>query len=333
VSAAFIAAAGITVLAVFLFIAESQSLSEGHARIRTQLLNAARWAFVIALDWVLIPAALSQPGPERAATIIGLMVLIGALILVPLGWLIRMGGRRGNWELRRVKLEVARLSNRVRHGRGSVSQARLEEAVDRVRYLRTPATAELCDLMVAELNDLIAGQESWNEGGRRSIRIDELARELWSEEMPPPDNDPSEATFRWYIYRTFGRMMEIGGGEPTPEAQAEFRKLMDTLEECRRPDTNTLLDAVQRSAEAWIANPAAGRPWIASYDFEELGPAGLEEIRWIWGREAAMWGAHLDEDDLRALKEDLAKREASAEAASDPAPEQAQEAEARAKAV
>jgi hypothetical protein len=302
-------ATGISALAILLFVVESQSLSEGHARARTQLFNASRWGFVIALSWVLIPATLSQPGPERAATILGLTVLIGALILIPVRWFIRIGGRSENWELRRAKLEVSRLANRVKHDKASVNAARLQEAVDRVRRLRTPATAQLCDLMVAELEDLMAGTESWNEGGRRSIRVDQLARDLWAEEMPPPDNDPDEATFRWFMYRAFGRMMEIGAAEPSPEERDDFRRLMNSLELCRRPDTNAFIGAVLKSAEEWLDNPAGGKPWIASYEFDALGPGGLEEVRWIWGREAAMWGAFLDDDDLREIDRDLAGRE------------------------
>jgi hypothetical protein len=321
VNAALVMAAGITVLALFLFVAESQGLSESHARVRTQLFNAARWGFVIALSWVLIPAAFAQPGPERAATILGLTVFIGAMILIPLRWFIQMGGRQGNWELRRAKLEVARLSNRVKHDRASITPARLHEAADRVAHLRTPATAELCDLMVAQLNDLITGTEDWNEGGRRSIRIDQLARELWSDEMPPPDNDPDEATFRWFLYKTFGRMMEIGATEPTLEARDEFERLMVTLDDYRRPDTNSFIGAVVRSGEAWLNGPAESRPWIDSYEFEALGPNGLEEVRWIWGREAAMWGAFLDEGDLRAIQDDLARRKTSTAPASGTASE------------
>lgn len=318
-SAAFIAAAGVTALAVFLFVVESRGLSEGHARVRVQLLNASRWAFVIALSWSLIPAAFSQPGPDRAATILGLTALIGALILIPVRWFIRMGGRRGAWELRRAKLEVARLANQIKQGRATVTTARLQETADRIRLLRTPGTAELCDLMIAEIDDLIAGYESWNGGGRRSIRMDELARDLWPDEMPPADNDPAEATFRWYLYKTFGRMMEIGARDPSAALRGEFRRLMGSLEEYRRPDTGAFLDAVRKSAGAWIRKPPAGRPWIASYDFEELGPAGLEEVRLIWGREAAMWGAFLDEEDLRDLKNDLARREESRAARNDSA--------------
>jgi hypothetical protein len=311
-NAAVIAAAGITSLALFLFYAESQALTEGHARARAQFLNAARWGLVIALSWLLIPAAEDAPGPERAATIIGLTVLIGAVLLVPLRWFVRMSGREGYWELRRAKLEVSRLANRVKQDRNAVTSARIQRAADRLRHLRTPDTAELCDLMIAELEDLKAGEEFWLEGGRRSIRIDHLSRALWSEDMPPPDNEPDEATFRWYLYKLFGRMMEIGAleasdGGPSRDDLSEFRELIDSLEEYRRPDTDGFIETVLRSAAIWLADPAAG-PWIRSYDFEALGPAGLEEIQWIWGREAAMWGAYLDGDDLRAIKRDLARR-------------------------
>jgi hypothetical protein len=137
--------------------------------------------------------------------------------------------------------------------------------------------------------------------------------------MPPPDNDSDEATFRWYLYRIFGRMMELGLTDPSKDDLAEFHRLMDSLEEYRRPDTNGFIEAVLRSATTWLADTSAG-PWIRSYEFEALGPSGLEEIQWIWGREAAMWGAYLDGDDLRAIKQDQVRRAlASGEAAPDAA--------------
>ena len=74
-SAAIVAAAGISVLAVFFFLVESEGLSDAHARVRTQVFNAARWAFVIALTWVLIPVAFSESGPQRGLTILGMVAL------------------------------------------------------------------------------------------------------------------------------------------------------------------------------------------------------------------------------------------------------------------
>jgi hypothetical protein len=305
---AVLAAIGITVLAVFFFLAEGDSLADGHARVRTQLLNTTRWAFVIALSWILIPTATSQAGPQRAATILGLALLIGALMLVPVKWFIRLGGREHVWELRRAKLEMAQLANRIKRGRGEVPVVWLQDLMERIRLVRIPRTAELSDLMIAELEDLIAGSETWNEAGRRSIRIDELSRELWPGELPPPDFDANEATFRWRLYRTFGRMIELGGADAGRHSRETFRKLRDSLEEFRGDDTYRFIDAVQQSADRWLADRAASRAWIASYDFETLGPDGLAEIKKLWGREAAMWGAILDEADRKAINEDLARR-------------------------
>ena len=305
---AIIAAAGISAIAVFFFVAEGDSLTEGHARVRTHLLNTTRWAIVIALSWVLIPIAFSQPGTERAETILGLAALIGAVMLIPVRWFVRIGGRDRAWELRRAKVEMSQLANRIRRNRNSVSATRLKESMARIEGLKTPETSELCDLMVSELSDLAAGGESWNEAGRRSIRMDALGRELWPDDMPATDFDLDEATFRWHLYRAFGQMMEIGAVEPTRNSRCAFQNLQASLDAFRRADTYRFIDAVQQSADRWLAAPATGRPWIASYDFEALGPDGLAEIRKIWGRDAAMWGADLDDDDRRAIKQDLARR-------------------------
>jgi hypothetical protein len=316
-NAAVIAAAGITAVAVFFFIAEGDSLTEAHARVRTQILNTTRWAIVIALSWVLIPVAFSQPGSDRAATIVGLAALIGAVMLIPVRWFVRLGGRIQAWELRRAKVEMAQLANRIRRDRGSVPATRIRDAIVRIETMRTSETSELCGLMAAELSDLLAGTESWNEAGRRSIRIDALARRLWPDDMPPPDFDLNEATFRWHLYRTFGQMMELGALDPSGGSKCAFRKLRDSIEEFRRPDTSRFIDAAQQSADRWLASPA-GRPWVASFDFEALGPDGLDEIRKIWGRDAAMWGADLDNDDRGAIKQDLARRAVSSAEASEP---------------
>jgi hypothetical protein len=315
---AVIAAACITALALFFLLIEWDAMAQGHARVRTQILNAARWAIVIALTWALIPTALSQPGPERAATILGLAALIGAVMLIPVQWFVRLGGREPTWELRYAKVEVSQLANRVRRAPGSVPSLRLQDAIDRIDALRAPETSELCDLMRAQLSDLRAGAEAWNEAGRRSIRIEDLCRRIWPDDMPSPDFDPGEATFRWHLYRLFGRMMEIGLIDNPPLSLRErFRALAISLDEFRRDDTYRFIDAVQQSADRWLAHPV-GRPWIGSFDFEALGPDGLTEVRKIWGRDAAMWGAALDEDDLCAIQEDLARRAVPPPPAADP---------------
>ncbi len=307
-SAAIVAAAGISVLAVFFFLIESERLSEGHARVRSQVLNAARWAFVIALSWVLIPAAVSQPAPQRAATIIGLVALVGTLLLIPVRWFLRLGGREPAWELRRAKIEVTQLANKVRRNPGSVARVNLHDAIDRIEALRTPKATELCDLIVAELQDLLSGAESWNEAGRRAIRVDELSRKLWPGAMPPPDFDSTEATFRWRMYRAFGELMQIGIPGLSPASKNEFRRLLSALDRFRRPDTASFIESAKSSGGGWLAESAADRPWIDGFDFSLLGPGGPDEVKLIWGRDAALWGAELDEEDRRAIAADLRKR-------------------------
>jgi hypothetical protein len=307
-NAAIVAAAGISVLAVFFFLVESESLSDGHARARAQVFNAARWAFVIALAWVLIPVAFSQSGPQRGPTILALVAFIGALVLVPVRWFVRIGGRAPTWELRRAKIETTQLANKVRRDHAAVPPAMVSDAISRIESLRTMETAELCDLIEAELEDLLRGVESWNEAGRRTIRVDALSCQLWPGAMPPPDHDPSEATFRWRMYRTFGGLMELGVADLSSASRDQFLSLLNALEHFRRPDTAAFIDDVKRSANGWLAESSSDRSWIEGLDFSALGPNGLDEVKQIWGRDAALWGAELDEADRRAIEVDLARR-------------------------
>jgi len=274
---------------------------------------------VIVLSWVLIPAAAADSSPQRAATIVGLAGLIGAVILIPVRWFIRLGGREPTWELRRARVEVAQIANRVRRNPSAVPASRLQDAIARLAALRTPETSELCDLLTSELNDFLTGTESWNEAGRRSIRIDRLCRSIWPDDMPPPDFDAREATFRWHLYRTFGRMMEVGNPRPTLADRRTFDELRDSLGQYRRDFTFRFIDAVNQSADRWLALPVVDRPWIESFEFKALGPDGLAEVKRIWGREAAMWGAELDDADRLALQEDLARRASDRESRPDPA--------------
>jgi len=253
--------------------------------------------------------------------VLGLALLIGATILIPVRWFVKLGGRDPIWELRRTKTEVSLLANKVRLGKGGVAVSRLEETSRRLRALRSPSTGELCDLMQAQLDDLIAGGESWNEAGRRSIRIDELSRRVWPADMPPLEVEAEEATFRWRLYRHFGRMMELGSEERTPESLRDYRVLLSMIDEYRRPDTFRFIDAVHQSADRWLASPVDGTPWIAGYDFQALGPQGQGEVRKLWRRDASFWGAHLDEEDIHAINEDLARRAEATSVAAPVAPE------------
>jgi hypothetical protein len=321
-NAALVAAAGISALAFLMFLLESEGLSQIHARVRVQVLNAARWGIVVALVWTVIPATFSQPADERIATTVGLIALVGVLMLVPVRWFVRVGGRDPRWDLRRVKVAVSRMANQIRHSPGKVPPERINEAMARLRELRSDATAELCDLLMAELQDLQAGAESWNEAGRRSIRIDALSRHLWPEDLPPPDNTPDESTLRWHLYREFGRLMELAdaarseapaaAAESVATAAAEFSARLGALEQFRQSNTDVIIECVQASAAEWLDQGRRGR-WIEPFDFIPLGIQGALEIKRLWGRDAAMWGAHLDDEDLKAIRLDLDVRFSSGE--------------------
>jgi hypothetical protein len=305
---ALIAAGGITAVAMFFSLVEWDSLTEGHARPATQILNAARWALVIALAWVLIPLTMSAVPTERIVTLVGIAGLIGALMLIPVRWFVRIGGRDPAWELRRIRIEVTQLTNRVRRDPDAIRPDRLRDLIDRIQRACSSETTELCDLLAAEVEDVLARRESWNEAGRRTIRIYELCRRLWPGAMPPPDFEPEEATFRWKMYRTFGQLMDAGESGPDADRRNEFGRLLDSLEAFRRPDTEGLIRDIRLSAEDWLARHSSDRTWIEAFDFSILGPNGLEEVKQIWGRDAALWGAELNEDDCRLLAEDLARR-------------------------
>jgi hypothetical protein len=307
VNGAVVAAAGITAFAAYMFLAEWDRLDELRASRIARILTSMRWALVFALAWALLAMTWMAPAGQRVSTIIGVAALIAALMLVPVEWFIQLAGRDARWELRRVKIESGRLANRIRTDRDPAAMERLEPAIDQIERLRTPETAELCDLLIAELSDLRAGSESWTQAGRRTIRIDELSRQLWPGVVRPPDFDTEEATFRWRMYRTFGQMMDIGVMDLSPRSRKDFKSLVHTLGEFRRPDTEAFIDQAQASADRWLARRSSRKSGSQAFGLEVLGPEGRDEMKRIWGRDAALWGAQLEEDDLRALDDDLAR--------------------------
>jgi hypothetical protein len=103
-------------------------------------------------------------------------------------------------------------------------------------------------------------------------------------------------------------MIEIGSSQQTADALDAFDKLRTSLDAYRTSDTYRFIDAVQQSADRWLAWSVPGTRWIESFDFAALGPDALVEVRLLWGREAALWGAHLDDEDWAALDQDRARR-------------------------
>jgi hypothetical protein len=308
VVSAFVAAVGITAVTVFFFLMEAEGLERIHARVTTKLLNTTRWAIVVALTWLLIPATFSQNDTDRPMIVVGMIGFAIALVFIPVRWLVRFGGRERSWELRSARIEVARLANRLRTDPETVTEDRIDELMARLRLLRSPASRELCDLLLAQLDDLCAGSEAWNEAGRRSIRLHELSRDLWPRDVPPPDHDADEATFRWRLYRLFGRLIEAGQSPRTRATRHEIEQLLAGLDEFERPDTSAFIADVRSSVCAWLKGRPKHGPWIDAFDFEALGENGPAEVRALWGRDSALWGARLDAEDLSAIELDLARR-------------------------
>jgi hypothetical protein len=305
---ALVAAAAITVVAVFLFAGDAVRLRADHARLGALFLDLARWLAVLALAWGAIVMAATDSSMYRTITIVGMGGLAVALMIVPAPWFVLFAGRDPSWELRSLRVEISNATNRIRRDRALVTPARIRGLIGRTRRSRTPGTAELCDLLEAELTDVTAGDEAWNEAGRRSIRIDELCRGLWGREVPQPDYDRAEATFRWRLYRIFGQLMELGTARPTPAARGEFVYLLRSLGAFRRSDTAPFISDVRRSALRWLSDGSAERAWIENLDFSVLGPNAAEGLQSIWGRDSAMWGAELDADDRLALEKDRGRR-------------------------
>ena len=301
-------AAGISALAVFLLVAEWFGLRERHYRALAFVLSLLRWLIVVALAWALIVVADNDQSSDRSFSIVALGVFIAALMLVPTGWFERIAGRTPSWALRGVRVEVSQLTNRMRHDSASVTPEQVRGLLARMDRCRTAATAELCDLLTAEVEDVAARTESWNEAGRRTIRIDELSRGLWGSEVPPPDFDREEATYRWRLYRTFGDLMERGVAHADRPLRVEFVYLLRALGRYRRSDTSAFIGDVRRSALRWLSDKSGDNSWIQAFDFSVLGPNAVDEMRRIWGRDSVLWGAELDADDRAALEKDRARR-------------------------
>jgi hypothetical protein len=311
---AVILATGITALALFLLFSDWASLREGQVRRPAYVVVLLRWILVVALAWVLIAVASTDNPTDRTVSIIGLGGFIGALMLVPTGWFTRLIGRQATWKLRGVRVEVTQATNRLRRDPASVSQEQINDLFGRINGCRSPSTAELCDLLTAEIQDVVARTESWNEAGRRAIRIDELCRQFWGRDVPPPDFSAEEATYRWRLYRTFGLLIERGVPEADRPVRTEFVYLLRALGGYRRSDTSAFIHDVRRSALRWLADGSCDRPWIEQFDFTVLGPGAVGELRRIWGRDSVLWGAELDADDRLALQKDRAGRAAKSQA-------------------
>jgi hypothetical protein len=279
-----------------LWLAELPDLRKAHARRRVAVLNAVRLAaaaaLLVVLVWVVNPRTL-------AGAAVG--AICAALVLTPVGWVVRVGGIEPEWELRRLILTAGDLSRRYESPRPPKAIAEMRRLVSQMYARRTPATSELVALRAVDLEDWINGTYRPIDLGRRSIRIYEIERELYGTAAGKPENAPDDATFLWQLYRAFGEMIDWGSAEPSEEQRATFERLTEALSRYRRSDTSSFIDATQESARAWLSSGWSNATWPPAGGIPDLGPAVESAFRALWPTVKVFWGAELSEDDRREL--------------------------------
>ena len=277
-----------------LFRTERTMLQDGRARRRAMVMDGVRLTAVAAMFFALPVAE-----PRPLATI-GLGLAAFGFIAVPTRWMLAIGGVDPKWGLRQAQADAAKLMARYPSPmpeEGAEALRRIERDLER---LRTDETAELCDLLSARYRDWIDGTQSPLDLARRSIRIYDLQRELYSDEVRAPTLDENEATFRWRLYRVLGRMSEVGVAALSRGQRARFGELMRELDCFRRADTTEFIDGLQDSGRAWLRSRGARVGWD-----QALGNAAtpkIDEARGrLWPSTNVFWGAILDEADRLEL--------------------------------
>jgi hypothetical protein len=280
-----------------MFYIDSAEFSRAHARRRTYLLDAARHGAVLA-------AVLTVVGPlgfHRSVASFALAIAAAVLMLLPTRWVRRIGGVEPKWELRRLERDVAILESNYPLQKTTEGVATMKSLMSRIEGLRKAETNELCDLLLGRCHEWIEGNYSPLRLGLRSVRFHELEQVLYGDAARRPEFDAAEATFRWHLYRDFGRMMDYGLAEQSADERAVFVALTDELDDYRRPDTGMFIDAVQESARGWLASHPAELPWPPPGGIADLDPTIVDGYSELWPRTSVFWGATLDDDDRAAL--------------------------------
>ena len=283
------------ILPAVLFRSERMALQAGRARRRALILDGAGLTAALML-FVALPSA----EPRPLATI-GFGLAAFAFIAIPTWWMLTIGGVDPKLELRRLQTDAAELMTRYRSPIPPEGTAVMRRIVADVARLRTPETAELCDLLIARYNDWIGGSGRPLDRGLRSIRVYDLQRQLYGEEVRPPELDEEEATFRWRLYRVFGELVELWVAEQTPKQRSRFGKLIHALDSFRREDTVSFIEGVQSSARAWLRLHDRQAPWQAALAAPAAAPPVGETRQRLWPRTSVFWGAILDEHDRGEL--------------------------------
>jgi len=285
------------ILLAALFRIERMMLQEGRARRRALIIDGVRLTAVAAMFFAL---PIAEPRPLAT---IGLGLAAFGFVALPSTWMLAIGGIDQKWELKRIQEEAVGLMARHPSPMPADGAAEMRRLVRYVGRLRNSETGELCDLLIARYQDWIEGSQRPLELGRRSIRIYDLQRELYPDDVRPTELSEEEATFRWRLYRTLMGMIESGVADQTPEEEARFRQLVSDLDTYRREDTASFISGVETSARGWLRRRRPRVPWQPSAGVP-AGKPTFESIRGrLWPRTSIFWGAILDEEDRRALKE------------------------------
>jgi hypothetical protein len=283
------------ILLAFLFRTERATLQEGRARRRALVFDGVRLAAVLAM-FLALPAA--QPRPLAT---IGLGLAAFCFIAIPSSWMLAIGGVDPKWELRRIQVQAAELMARYSSPMPDDGAEEMRLLIGYIRRLRTRETRELCDLLTARYADWIEGTQVPLALGRRSIRIYDLQREIYGDEVRMPELPEEEATFRWRLYRVFNEMVDCAPADQTPEQKQRFIELIRELDTYRREDTVSFIDGLQASAHAWLRARGYREAWQPAIGVPEAAPKVDEARRQLWPRTSVFWGAILDEADRREL--------------------------------
>jgi hypothetical protein len=282
------------ILLAILFRTERMALEEGRARRRALVMDGIRLA-IVALMFLALP--LAEPRPVAT---IGLGLAALGFVAVPTRWIIALGGVDPKWDLRPVQARAAVLMGQYRSPMPPDGADRMRLLLHELAGLRSADTAELCDLLAARYGDWIAGTSEPLAQARRSIRIYDLQRELYGDDVKPPQLDEGEATFRWRLYRAIGTLTELGAAQATPEQRARFGEIVRELGAYRRDDTTELIDCLAESGRSWLRSRSA-RPWRMAAGAAEPEPLVEQARLRLWPGTSVFWGAILDESDRREL--------------------------------
>ena len=279
---------------------EESDLRKAHARNRASVLNAAR----VGAAYVLLAVGLLV-WAHSVLVVLAMGAAALALMLTPTSWLVRLGGLERTWEIRRTYDAAWHLRYTEPMPLSSSTLATMTKARSRLRSMRTAGTAEWIDIMVADIDDWIRGGY-WPLGeALRLIRRHEIDVERLGLEAPPARLSPEEAKFRWHLFRLYARMLDAGNAPRSQQVDLIFEQFANELDQFRRPDTTSFIDAVQVSARSWLRSSAEAGPWPAASGLVGFEPGADTPDRALWPSLHILWGAQLDEDDRRELATSL----------------------------